>query len=42
MVNQFQNKTTQEQAEKIAQIANEKGLTKQDLQNIFQMINGKK
>ena len=42
MASQFQSKTTQEQAEAIAQIANEKGLSKQDLQNIIQMLNGKK
>ena len=36
--NLFQNKTTQEQAEKIAQLANEKGITKEQLQSIFEMI----
>ena len=41
MASQFQNKTTQEQAEAIAQIANEKGLSKQDLQNIVNMFNKK-
>ena len=41
-VNQLQNKSQQEQAEAIARIANEKGLTKQDLQNIINMLNGKK
>ena len=42
MVGQFQNKTTQEQAEMIASKANEMGLKKEDLQNIINMINGKK
>lgn len=35
MVGQFQNKTTQEQAEQIAQLCNEKGITKEQLQNIL-------
>ena len=42
LVNLFQSKSNTEQAEKIAQLANEKGLTKQDLQNIINMFNGKK
>ena len=33
-VNQFQNKTTQEQAEEVARICNEKGITKEQLQSI--------
>ena len=32
---QFQNKTTQEQAEQIAKICNEKGISKEQLQNIL-------
>ena len=32
--NQFQNKSAQEQAETIAQICNEKGITKEQLQQI--------
>ena len=35
LANQFQNKTTQEQAEEIARICNEKGITKQELQTIM-------
>jgi hypothetical protein len=42
VVNQFQNKTTQEQAEAIAKICNEKGISKEDFQNIINMLNGKK
>ena len=34
-VNQFQNKSKEQQAEEIAKIANEKGLSKQDLQTII-------
>ena len=34
--NQFQNKTTQEQAEEVARICNEKGITKEQLQSIIQ------
>lgn len=35
LANQFQNKTTQEQAEEIARICNEKGITKEQLQTIM-------
>ena len=41
-VNSFKSLSSNEQAEKIAQIANEKGLTKEDLQRIVNMFNGKK
>ena len=41
-VNQMQGLSNQEQAEEIARICNEKGLSKKDLQNIFNMMNGKK
>lgn len=33
--NQFQNKTTQEQAEEVARICNEKGINKEQLQQII-------
>jgi hypothetical protein len=36
---QFQNKTTQEQAEEIARICNEKGITKEQLQTIMGKFN---
>lgn len=35
LLNNFKGMNTNEQAEKIAKIANEKGLSKQDLQNII-------
>ena len=35
---QFQNKTSQEQAEEIARICNEKGITKEQLQEIINMF----
>ena len=35
MANQFQNKTTQEQAEAIAKMCNEKGISKEQLQTII-------
>ena len=35
MTNQFQNKSKQEQAEEIARICNEKGITKEQLQTII-------
>ena len=38
---QFQNKSKEEQANEIARICNEKGLSKQDLQNIINMFNNK-
>ena len=38
VANQFQNKTTQEQAEEIARICNEKGISKEQLQNIIGMF----
>ena len=37
-VSQFQNKTTNEQAEEIAKLCNEKGITKEQLQNIFNVF----
>ena len=37
-VNMFQNKTNQEQAEQIAKMCNEKGITKEQLQNILNVI----
>ena len=36
--NLFQNKTTQEQAEAIANMCNEKGITKEQLQSIIGMM----
>ena len=38
IANQFQNKTTQEQAEQVAKLCNEKGITKEQLQNIINSI----
>ena len=35
MANQFQNKDKQQQAEEIAKLCNEKGITKEQLQNII-------
>lgn len=40
-VNLFQNKNNQEQAEAIAKMCNEKGITKEQLQNIMNMLNKK-
>lgn len=40
-VNLFQNKNNQEQAEAIAKMCNEKGITKEQLQNIMGMLNKK-
>ena len=37
--NQFQNKSAQEQAEEIARICNEKGISKEQLQTIISMFN---
>ena len=34
----FQNKSQQEQAEEIARLCNEKGITKEQLQRIFAML----
>ena len=42
LVNQFQGMNKQQQAERIAQLANEKGMTKQDLANFINMLNNKK
>ena len=39
VANQFQNKTTQEQAEEIARVWNEKGLTKEQFEKLVKMIN---
>lgn len=41
MISQFQNKTSQEQAEEIAKMCNEKGISKEQLQNIFNIVNKK-
>ena len=41
VANQFQNKTTQEQAEAIANKANELGISKEQLQSIISMFNKK-
>ena len=38
LANQFQNKTTQEQAEEIARLCNEKGIDKQQFQQILSMM----
>ena len=38
MVSLFQNKTDEEQAEQIAKMCNEKGITKEQLQNIMSML----
>ena len=37
--NNFQGKTREQQAEEIARIANEKGISKEQLQQIFNMFN---
>lgn len=37
MVDLFKGKNTQEQAEEIARLCNEKGITKEQLENIFNM-----
>ena len=39
--NQFQNKSKEEQANEIARICNEKGITKEQLQSIVNMFNNK-
>ena len=41
LADQFQNKTTQEQAEQIASMCNEKGITKEQFQQIVNMMNKK-
>ena len=41
LVNQFQNKPNEQQAEEIARIANEKGISKEQLQQMFNMFNKK-
>ena len=41
VVNMFQNKTTQEQAEEVARICNEKGISKEQLQSIISAFNKK-
>ena len=38
MVSLFQNKTDEEQAEQIAKMCNEKGITKEQLQSIMSML----
>ena len=42
MANQFQNKPIQEQAEAIARMCNDKGITKEQLTQIINMLNSKK
>ena len=39
MVNMFQNKSQQEQAEQIAKLCNEKGITKEQYIQIVNMFN---
>lgn len=39
MVSMFQNKTAEEQAEQIAKMCNEKGISKEQLQSILSMLN---
>lgn len=39
MANQFQNKTTEEQAAEIARICNEKGISKEQLQQFINTFN---
>ena len=39
MLNLFQNKNSEEQAEAIARMCNDKGITKEQLQDIVQMLN---
>ena len=39
--NQFQNKTKEQQAEEIAKLCNEKGITKEQLQNIINTFSKK-
>ena len=41
-VSNFKNISKEQQAETIAKLANEKGLNKDDLQQIINMLNGKK
>jgi hypothetical protein len=41
MASQFQNKTTQEQAEEIARLCNEKGISKEDLQKVVNSFSRK-
>ena len=41
IANMFQSKSQQEQAEQIAKMCNEKGITKEELQNIMNMFNKK-
>ena len=40
-LNQFKGLNNQEQAEKIAQLCNEKGISKEQLQEILSMFRGK-
>ena len=39
VANQFQSKSRQEQAEEVARICNEKGITKEQLQSIINTFN---
>ena len=41
LVNQFQNKPNEQQAEEIAKLCNEKGITKEQLQQIMAMFKKK-
>lgn len=38
LVNQFKSKPTQEQAEELSKLCNERGITKQDLEKIVNMF----
>ena len=38
LANQFQNKTSNEQAEEIARICNEKGISKEQLESILKAL----
>ena len=40
MASQFQNKSRQEQAEEVARICNQNGISKEQLQQIIQGLNG--
>ena len=42
MVGQFQNQPNEEQAKRIAEICNQKGISKQDLANIINQLKGYK
>lgn len=42
IANNFQNQPNEKQAAEIARLANEKGITKQELANIINMLNGRR